>query len=443
MKVHALVKIVVCGLAVCLIHTALAEDADLLDTLLKNKTITKEQYEQLRRQEQLSKEQQATPQTDRPEHTAQDVVVSTKGGLQGRSRDGRFYFLIGGRIMVDGAVYSKDKRELGNGSEIRRARLDLEGFVWNDWGYRLEADFAEDEVELKDTFIEYRGFEPLRFRAGHLKESFSLEEQTSSKYITFMERALPNALAPGRSIGINARTYRDTWTLGAGFFGEGADDKNDSDAEIDEGYGISARGTYTPLMNPTELIHLGASLSYRKTGDDKEVRIRERPESHITSVRFVDTGKIEDVDTTLSFGVEAAGVYGPFSLQGEYIRTSLDRDVGAPDLDFDGYYVYGSWFITGESRSYRDKIGEFGRIKPRGIVGIGGGGAWELALRYSNLDLTDGNFDGGKQNNITLGVNWYATPNIRFMANYINVDSEKEGVKDKPDIFQMRAQIDF
>ncbi len=74
---------------------------------------------------------------------------------------------------------------------------------------------------------------------------------------------------------------------------------------------------------------------------------------------------------------------------------------------------------------------------------MGGGGAWELALRYSNLDLTDGDFDGGKENNITFGVNWYATPNIRVMANYIHVDSEKEGVKDKPDIFQMRAQIDF
>jgi phosphate-selective porin OprO/OprP len=283
----------------------------------------------------------------------------------------------------------------------------------------------------------------LRIRGGLIKESFSLEEQTSSLYITFMERALPNALVPGRSLGINARTYRDTWTFGAGFFGEGSDDKNSGDQEIDEGYGISARGTYTPLVNPTELIHLGASLSYRTTGGDKKVRIRERPESHITSVRFVDTGDVEDVNATFGFGVEAAGVYGPFSLQGEYIRTSLDRDAGAPDLDFDGYYVYGSWFNTGESRSYRNKIGEFGRTKPREIVGMGGGGAWELALRYSNLDLTDGDFDGGKENNITFGVNWYATPNIRAMFNYIHVDSKKEGVKDNPDIFQMRAQIDF
>ncbi len=440
---HVLAKFIICGLAICFTRTAIAEDGDLLDTLLRNKTITKEQYEQLRQQEPLSEEQKVRPQAGAAEKSANNVVVTTKGGLQGRSRDGRFSFLIGGRLMVDGAVYSEDKQDLGNGSEIRRARLDVEGFVWNDWGFRLEADFAENEVELKDVYIEYRGFDPLRVRAGNIKESFSLDEQTSSRYTTFMERALPNALAPGRKVGINARPYGDTWTFGTGFFCEGADDKNDSDEEIDEGYGISARGTYTPLVNPTELIHLGASLSYRKTGDDKEVRIRERPESHITSVRFVNTGDIEDVDGTLGFGVEAAGVYGPFSLQGEYIRNSLDRDAGAPDLDFDGYYVYGSWFITGESRSYRNKIGEFGRIKPRGIVGMGGGGAWELALRYSNLDLTDGDFDGGKENNITFGVNWYATPNIRVMANYIHVDSEKEGVKDKPDIFQMRAQIDF
>jgi len=431
------------GLVISFTRTGIAQEEDLLDTLLKNKAITKEQYEQLKQQEQISEVQEAKPQTGGSEKGAQDIVITTKGGLQGRSRDGRFFFLIGGRLMFDGAVYNEDKRELGNGSEVRRARLDVEGFVWNDWGYRFEVDFAGDEVELKDNFIEYRGFEPLRIRGGLIKESFSLEEQTSSLYITFMERALPNALVPGRSLGINARTYRDTWTFGAGFFGEGSDDKNSGDQEIDEGYGISARGTYTPLVNPTELIHLGASLSYRKTGGDKKVRIRERPESHITSVRFVDTGDVEDVNATFGFGVEAAGVYGPFSLQGEYIRTSLDRDAGAPDLDFDGYYVYGSWFITGESRSYRNKIGEFGRTKPREIVGMGGGGAWELALRYSNLDLTDGDFDGGKENNITFGVNWYATPNIRAMFNYIHVDSKKEGVKDNPDIFQMRAQIDF
>jgi phosphate-selective porin OprO/OprP len=438
-RVQVFAKSMIWGLAVCFSHIAIAEETDLLETLLKNKAITEKQYEQLRRQEQLSKQQKSSPQSV----GSQDVVVTTKGGLQGRTRDGRFSFLIGGRLMFDGAWYSKDKRELGSGSEVRRARIDLEGHVWNDWGYRFEADFAENEVELKDNYIEYRGFEPLRIRTGHIKESFSLEEQTSSKYITFMERALPNTLVPERSLGINARTYRDTWTFGTGFFGEGADDKNDSDGEIDEGYGISARGTYTPWVKPTQLIHLGASVSYRKTGDDNAVRIRERPESHITSVRFVDTDDIENVDAMLGLGVEAAGVYGPFSLQGEYIRTSLDRDTGAPDLDFDGYYVYGSWLVTGESRSYRHKIGEFGRIKPRGIVGIGGIGAWEVALRYSNLDLTDGNFDGGKEHNITFGVNWYATPNIRAMANYIRVDSEKEGVKDNPDIVQVRAQVDF
>lgn len=435
-------KLAILSLTICTASTVLAQEGDLLETLLKNGTITKAEYEQLRQQDQINEEQVLKPKTS-PASRAQNIVVSSKGGLKGRSSDGVFTFLLGGRLMIDGAVYSKDKQALGNGSEIRRVRLDLEGSVWNDWGYRVEVDFAENEVEIKDTFIEYNGLEPIRIRGGHIKEPFSLEEQTSSRYITFMERALPNALVPGRNLGVNAHVYGDNWTFGTGLFAEGVDDKNDKDEELDEGYGSSARGTYTPLVNPTELIHLGASVTYRKTGDDKEVRIRERPESHITSVRFVNTDKIEDIDATLGYGFEAAGVYGPLSLQGEYIRVNLDRDADTPDLDFDGYYVYGSWLITGESRSYRDKIGEFGRIKPRGIVGQGGIGAWELALRYSNLDLTDGDFDGGKENNITVGLNWYATPNIRFMANYIHVESEKEGVEDNPDIYQMRAQLDF
>ncbi len=437
-SMRTLGKFTALGIAACLAASAVAEEADLLDILLKKGTITQEEYEQLKKQQKPKPEVPATTEAG-----PQGVVVTTGGGLRGRSRDGSFTFRVGGRLQVDGAIYDNDQRDLGNGSEIRRARLDLEGTVWNDWGYKAEYDFAEDDVELKDAYIQYTGFEPIRIRIGHIKEPFSMEEQTSSLFITFMERALPNVFAPDRNIGVRGHTYSDHWTLDAGFFGEGVDDNNDSDGENDEGYGGSGRVTFAPIDAGTRLVHVGASVAYRGTGDDDEVRFRERPESHITNVRFVDTGTISDVDDMIKYGLEAAAAYGPFSAQGEYIRTHVNRDDGFSDLDFDGYYAWVSWLLTGESRPYRNRLGEFGRVKPKRIVGKGGLGAWEVALRYSNLDLDDGDIEGGKEDNITVGLNWYATPNIRFMANYIHVDSEKEDVDDDPDIFQFRGQVDF
>ena len=312
--------------------------------------------------------------------------------------------------------------------------------MWNDWEYELEVDFGENDPELVDAFIRYRGYEPWAFRIGHIKEPFSLEEQTSNVHITFMERALPNVFAQDRSIGIDAQTYGDNWTFAAGVFGEGADDKEAQD----EGVGFTARSTFAPILEENRIIHLGGSVTWRDTGDEDEVRLRARPESHISDIRYVNTGKISDVDDFYSYGIEAATVFGPFSLQGEYMATHLNRDAGFSDLDFDGFYVYGSWFLTGESRSYRDRKGEFGRVTPKSIVGKGGVGAWELGLRFSHLDLDDDDVKGGKENNVTVGVNWYATPNIRFMFNYIHVDTKSnDSVLDDPDIFQTRAQLVF
>ena len=79
---------------------------------------------------------------------------------------------------------------------------------------------------------------------------------------------------------------------------------------------------------------------------------------------------------TLS-ALEAAAVMGPFSVQSEYISTTVQTDDPAisSDPDFSGWYVYGSWFITGESRAYKTSSGTFDRIKPKSIVGKGGTGS--------------------------------------------------------------------
>ncbi len=115
-------------------------------------------------------------------------------------------------------------------------------------------------------------------------------------------------------------------------------------------------------------------------------------------------------------------MFGPFSLQGEYFWTNTD----APDVDdpsFTGWYAFGSWFVTGESRTYND--GAFDRVKPTNNFYIGqpGWGAVELALRYSALDLTDGGIEGGEQQNVTVGINWYLNPSYRIMLNYVNANT--------------------
>jgi phosphate-selective porin OprO/OprP len=373
------------------------------------------------------------------------LILSTKGGIKVESADGKFKSQFGGRLMIDGAYYDDDVTQLGSGAEIRRARLFAEGTVWDVWGFKSQIDFAGNEVDIKDAYITYGGWDPVSIKLGNFKEYFSLEELTSSKYITFMERALPvEAFAPSRNLGIGAHAHGAFWQGGVGFFGEGIDSGGD---ETSSGYGIAGRLTFAPSgwNGDGRVLHFGGSVEYREE-EDEEIRFRSRPESHVTDIRLVDTADF-DAEDTLRWGVEAAGVWGPWSVQGEYMQADVNR-VDGDDPTFSGWYAYGSWFLTGESRNYDPEDGTFGRVKPAHPLTNGGLGAWELGVRYSTLDLEDAGILGGDEDNITVGLNWYATSHLRFMANYIYVKADPNaedlgGVKDEPQVFQVRAQIDF
>lgn len=432
---------------------------DLLKELKDNGTITQEQYEALKNsaladeekataeqrevikdqvQEQVVEKEVQEPVKEQVKDVTKDYPeITAKGKFEVKSKDGKWKWRLGGRLQLDGAYYNNDNSDLTSGAEVRRARLYVTGTLWRLWDFKFQYDFTDSGAAgIRDAYVQYTGFDRTWLRVGNFKQPFSLEEMTSSRFITFQERSLANALEAGRFLGIGARTYGKKWTAEAGFFG------NDVEGDDPGSYAVVARGTFAPIHEKTRVAHLGASLEYRDTGDDKTLRYRQRPESHVTDVRLIDTGTF-DADAFTNIAIEAAGVYGPFYVQGEYINSWVNRQLPtSPNVDFGGWFVQGSWFLTGESKNYQFKKAVFGNIKPRRHVGQGWG-AWEVAFRYSTLDLTDKDIDGGTEENITLGLNWYLNPNMRLTANLIKVLDVDGGPNDgaKPGIAQMRAQI--
>jgi len=128
----------------------------------------------------------------------------------------------------------------------------------------------------------------------------------------------------------------------------------------------------------------------------------------------------------------------------EYFYADTDRRRG-DDLSFNGWYIQTAYVPTGESRNYNPSAGKFGRFKPARPVGSGGPGAWQLAARISEVDLTDGMIEGGAERNLTLGINWFLEPTLRFSFNYVNVLDVDGGANagDEPSSYQARAYIDF
>ncbi len=444
-----LISVAAASLAVSLASPVQASEKELLDVLLQNQVITAEQYEAL----------METYVND----SASDIKVTTRGGFKAESNDGAFKFQAGGRIMADATFGHDDDsaiNDLNEGTEFRRARIFFKGQLNNGWGYKWQIDFADDSVSIKDMYLRYK---PAGITVGQFKQPFSLEEQTSSKYITFLERGLPNVFSIGRRVAVGYNTHWHTGTFAASVFGQEAGNGD----ENQEGFGAGARLTFAPVNEPGNLLHLGMAVSREGPGDgaNDRVRIRVRPDAH-NAPRLIDTrafdldnsggltsaDDIANVDDLTRVGVEGAWVAGPFSLQGEWMQMDLRRDGGFTDLDFDGWYVNASWFLTGESRPY--KQGAFGRVKPDHPVGKGGMGGWELALRFAEVDLSDWDdiaagtgltgAHAGELETTTLGLNWYVTNNVQLMMNYIMAEAGYgAGISDDPDILQFRAQIDW
>jgi phosphate-selective porin OprO/OprP len=382
---------------------------------------------------------------------------------------------VGGRIMADWALFGQSGAHrsaygnIENGCEFRRARFFIRGDAFHVIDYKLEMDFADaagtgvalpgtlQSTSFKDVYITVKELPVLgRVRIGHFKEPFSLEESTSSKYITFMERALGiNAFSPSRNMGImtfdHSAGERVTWAIGA--FRTEMGDEPPIRRSDGGGTSLTMRATCLPWYDEGSggrgLLHAGIAYSFRDV-DDGTARFDSYPEADLAP-DVVDTGVIDGVASWQLLGLEAAWVYGPLSVQTEYFGTYLRRP-GRPRADFRGYYVFVSYFLTGENRVYDRASGIFRRVRPfenffrvRTEQGISTGkGAWEVAYRHSCIDLTDAGIRGGRASNHTLGLNWYLNPYTRIMWNYVH-SRARIGTAAESDlnVFEMRAQIDF
>ncbi len=351
---------------------------------------------------------------------------------------------VGGRIQNDWSWVATGRSvepvvgPLTTGTRFRRARVFVEGTLDKRVEFKAEYDFAGGQAGFTDVYIGLRGIPGLgRLQVGHFKEPFSLEELTSSRFITFNERALPNVLVPARNVGLMASNavWKDRLTWAVGVF---RDTDSFGTGEGDGEYSLTGRLTGLPgyADKGRRLVHVGVAVSQRKPHGAK-IRFRLRPEVSI-GPNFADTKDIP-VDGTRLLGAEGAVVWGPLSVQAEYITTTLDRTAG-PDLTFAGYYVYASVFLTGEHRAYKASAGAFDRVRPRKSLADGGPGAVEVAVRYSWLDLDDRDVRGGRLADLTVGLNWYLNGYTALKVNYVRADRRGVGTAQ---FLLTRFQVDF
>jgi phosphate-selective porin OprO/OprP len=391
---------------------------------------------------------------------------------------------------------------------FRQARLEVEGKAFRYWNYKFQYEFTQGGVVpgFRDVFLALRYFEPFTFQIGHMFEPSGLERQNSSKYRDFLERAMASELLTGnRHLGLAVVTGGEApglygipnWTAKAGIFSTSYEDL--SLTPLNAGrqyYDLAGRLTYAPIWSEEALLHLGGSMRYERVNDSTILSNDKilapgytlRTEAGVVGESLLGTPALScsailaNTQTSpfvlaqrpgwnctkdvLTSGAELVASYGPLSVQAEYFHQRYNRTpwliaaFGAPGgatLDFSGYYVYATWYLTGESRaaSYLTYPKEFNTPATFGQINIlnplskGGTGAFEVAARLSEINLNSAGILGGRETDFTLGLNWYPDKGFRFMANFVKT-LQLSAPYDRPylnavrpSIFVLRAQVDW
>jgi phosphate-selective porin OprO and OprP len=432
-----------------------AADADQLEASIKamqaqmqaQQTAMQAQIAALQKEVQEAKAQAAAVQSAAAKVAATPAKDATdiqwKGGAPiFKSANGEFSIKPRGVVQTDDEHADQDTAITSfpdlSATEFRRARLGFEGTAFWDFNYVLEVDFANDATAIKDAYLQYNGLKladtPIIFRVGNFKTPNSFEQQTSDYFVDTFERSgFINAWNIDRQIGFMAAYWRPHFGLAAGIFGKGETTTGGSTANTplfpgfiaQEDVTFAARATVAPINNKvgidTHVLHFGASVRTRDVGEDQPLLTYRARCNDLHMTNFcVNTGAapglggIGDGDTF--WGVEAAGLWGPFSAQGEYGHLNVDLPGGAfipsnppgsgrlssagnpflgiPNPDYNGWYVQGAWFFGG--RQTYDNEGKWGRPVIPNPVTWNKGGGWggvEIVAKYDVINLSNSAFD--------------------------------------------------
>ena len=363
--------------------------------------------------------------------------------------------------------------EFNSGMNIRRARLGAEGTFMKILDYKFEYDFSRGNGTvasgITDAFVRLNQSNAMSYKLGSFKEPFSLEEAASNRYLTFIERHMSvNAFVDNPNTyktGIGANYAIPRWQTGWAFMTEPVGAWSAASTSVNSGSAANGNGNQSRnngsgdmgwegigrvsgrpwMIDDTRFVHVGASAghtevtnSYKSdgsfqgaggTGGGGGMAFFAFPGTNVDRTNMLNTGNLTygsagsanqvRIDSYDRYAAEIWLNHGPWSVQGEYLRTNING-LGYGGEHLTGAYGFVSYFLTGESKAYHVRNGAANRLRPRQAFGWGknsGWGAFEVAAGYDYIDMNNGIIKGGKADMARMGLNWYPHSNVKWQAN--------------------------
>lgn len=393
------------------------------------------------------------PKMDPPKQEApkakSPIDVWFEDGLRFKSQDGNFEAKIGGRLLahyrtIFGRPFETQGaplpvRDLPNTFFVRQARLETEGTLLKEWGYKVQVDFPTGGISqstgtaasnvsgtLRDAFVEWKKYKAFQVRLGQFFEPVSQEDVSSTRFIDFAERSVINRLLPGRELGLQfSGSLMDGELAWFAMVCNGNALLNDQGRAVLDGNDqkeVAGRILYSPFLNGGDAWLKGLRIGLAGTYGSIDTVSSANFDLISTelSVMYADSNPAASTFDGFRGRInpQLSWATGPYAFRAEYLyRTDELLTSAGPDaLRTKGFYVYSTYILTGEDKKVED------RIVPKGDWG-----AFELAFRIAQVKIDDAYRTGlftqaGNAERITtftLGLNWWITRNVRFSLNFV------------------------
>lgn len=345
-------------------------------------------------------------------------------------------FDLGGRVQEHSSWFSGSGKKTNagvnqftNGANLRRADLFAKGSLGRDdlsfYAHYNFAGVAAGESHIQRAYVQWK-CDNFHVRVGQQYMPFGMAHTSSSSNLMFMERSEASEVATTRRwFGANAGMMMDMFTLNLSVATRGLEEANNYNNS--DKYAYLVRATAAPMQGDEGTLHIGVDYKHRKfntentagvgqavaftVGTSTELRNREG----ITDVVSLTSAGNGTIKTRTAYALELAGQYEGLTVQGEYFNQTYKFTSTDSQQKVKSWYVEAGYVLTGEHRTYSQSAGVFKDPKP-----AGDNGAWEVAARYTSVDMTrnGNNTNGGKAKTMTLGANWFLTDQLKLQANW-------------------------
>ena len=350
---------------------------------------------------------------------------------------------VSGRGYIDGtAVVQSDQEHMPSGASISDLRIGVSG-SWEKWSAKIDIGYAKKSVSFKDVYLQYNFQKNSYARIGHYAEPLGIDYMESSGNIKFIDAGIvQQAFAPGRRLGIEYIGWNKGLWVGAGAFADANFAKQRTADQASDGYSITARVAYAPIHEPGKIFHVGVAGSYRvptagtySTVEGGKYTTNDRTDSYgittgtpIISTKL-NTAEVDHAKHNFRVGTELIAAVDRMALQGEYIYSNTKRTDKTTLGDFKSWGAYGqvAFLLLGKPYEYSSSWARMALPKP---------GSLELVARFAHVDLEDPEAGlgvhsfttnkgetlmvGRMTNQLTVGLNYYYKPFLRFKLDYDN-----------------------